>query len=102
MTNSELYLYGTLLALAQEQSEAIGKLTTGGLGFFGKSRIQSRGREIGKFVDKIAKAKSKQGHFDRDGIAAEIRQDLQSVQNGERPEFPTYSQEIFDMIGNYL
>ena len=61
MDHKEHYLYGTLMALAQDQNDAIKKLTTGTLGFLGKSRIQNRGREIGKFVTKISNHKNKQG-----------------------------------------
>ena len=35
MDHKEHYLYGTLMALAQDQKDAINKLTTGTLGFFG-------------------------------------------------------------------
>jgi len=97
MDNKELYLYGTLMALAQEQHEAIGQLTSGTLGFFGKSRIQSRGREIGKFVAKIASYKSQQGN---QNINESILADLESIKNGNFPK--KYAEDVVDKVKNYL
>ena len=59
--NKEHYLYGTLLALLEDQFEAIGKLSKKQLGVWGKYRIQPRGREIGNFVQKIQNHKLNKG-----------------------------------------
>ena len=97
MDNNELYLYGTLMGLAQDQQDAIGKLASGSLGFFGKSRIQSRGREIGKFITKIAKHKNQLGI---QNVNESILTDLESIKNGNFPK--RYSDDLFDMVKNYL
>ena len=97
MDNKELYLYGTLLALAQDQHDAICKLAIGELGFFAKSRIQSRGREIGKFISKIASHKVENGYAN---INQNILNDLELVRNGNFPKH--YSDDILDMVKNYL
>tara|TARA_Y100000994_G_scaffold131754_1_gene107971 strand:+ start:290 stop:583 length:294 start_codon:yes stop_codon:yes gene_type:complete len=97
MDNKELYLYGTLMALAQEQQDAISKLVTGSLGFFGKSRMQSRGREIGKSVEKVIQHKVRQGISNPQ---KSIINDLKSIENGNFSK--KYSQAVIDMIKNYL
>ena len=97
MDNKELYLYGTLMALAQEQQEAISQLTSGTLGFFGKSRIQSRGREIGKLAAKIVKYKNQLG---KQNANESILADLESIKNGNFPK--KYSENIVDMVKNYF
>lgn len=97
MDNEELYLYGALLALAQDQQEAITKLTSGSLGFFGKSRIQSRGREIGKFISKIENHKKKGGIKN---LNENILADLELIKSGAFPK--SYSNDVIDMIKNYL
>ena len=97
MNNKELYLYGTLLALAQEQDEAISKLVSNELGWFGKNRIQARGREIGKFVTKIAKEKHSRGIVD---IKTSILEDLTKIKNGDFPK--QYKENVVDTIKNYL
>tara|TARA_B110000196_G_scaffold45524_1_gene35886 strand:+ start:643 stop:936 length:294 start_codon:yes stop_codon:yes gene_type:complete len=97
MDNEELYLYGALLALAQDQQEAITKLTSGSLGFFGKSRIQSRGREIGKFISKIENHKKKVGIKN---LNENILADLELIKSGAFPK--SYSNDVIDMIKNYL
>ena len=97
MDTKELYLYGTLLALAQEQKEAITKLASGSLGFFGKSRIQSRGRVIGKFIFKIVNHKNKVGiQNPNENILA----DLELIKSGAFPK--SYSDDVIDMVKNYL
>ena len=97
MDTEELYLYGALLGLAQDQQEAITKLTSGSLGFFGKSRIQSRGREIGKFVSKIANHKKSVGI---QNLNENILADLELIKNGVLHK--SYSDDVIDMIKNYL
>lgn len=97
MDSEEIYLYGTLMALAKEQDEAINKLVDGSLGFFGKSRIQSRGRAIGKFLNKIADYKTKVGIKN---IRESIDSDLEQIKNGNFPK--RYSKESVELIKNYL
>lgn len=97
MDSEETYLYGSLMALAQEQEEAIKKLVEGSLGFFGKSRIQSRGRAIGKFLNKIENYKIKVGIKN---IRESIDSDLEQIKRGNFPKI--YSQETIDLIKNYL
>ena len=97
MDTEELYLYGALLALAQDQQEAITKLTSGSLGFFGKSRIQSRGREIGKFISKIATHKKRVGI---PALTEPILTDLELIKSGALHK--SYSDDVIDMVKNYL
>jgi len=97
MDSEELYLYGTLMALAEEQQEAINKLVAGSLGFFGKSRMQSRGREIGKFIFKIANHKTKVGI---QNVNESILLDLESIKSGNFPK--KYSDDVVDMVKNYI
>ena len=97
MDTEELYLYGALLALAQDQQEAITKLTLGSLGFFGKSRIQSRGREIGKFISKIANHKKRVGI---QNLNENILADLELIKSGALHK--SYSDDVIDMVKNYL
>lgn len=100
MDHKEHYLYGTLMALAQDQKDAINKLTTGTLGFFGKSRIQSRGREIGKFITKISNHKNKQGI---QNIYQSIQEDLNSIKNKDFPfDQKEYTDGAFDTLKIYL
>ena len=79
--NKELYLYGTLVALFEEQVEAIDKLTDGRLGMWGKSRLGARNREIDKILDKIlAHKRTKLGtSFD---ASSELQHDLESIRTG--------------------
>ena len=100
MDHKEHYLYGTLMALAQDQNDAIKKLTTGTLGFFGKSRIQNRGREIGKFITKISNHKNKQGI---QNIYESIQEDLNSIKNKDFPfDKKEYLEGAFDTLQTYL
>jgi beta-lactamase class D len=57
LDKKEIYLWGTLLALVKEQLEAINKTATGSLGFWGKSRIQARNKEMEKFLKKLIEHK---------------------------------------------
>jgi hypothetical protein len=100
MDHKEHYLYGTLMALAQDQKDAINKLTSGTLGFFGKSRIQSRGREIGKFITKISKHKNTLGI---QNTHESVLTDLSSIKNKDFPfDKKEYSNETFDTLKIYL
>lgn len=58
MGKTEIYLWGTLLALVREQLAAIDEHVAGKLGFWGKARFSSRTRAIQKFVIKLRKKKA--------------------------------------------
>ena len=64
LDKKETYLYGTLLALAQEQLDAIEKKIQGRLGFWGKSRMSARNHELTKFLLKIIEHKVGKGSVD--------------------------------------
>lgn len=80
MDKKETYLWGTLLALVREQLDAINKYSS--LGFWEKSRMQSRNKAMIKFMKKLCKYKiSKFGesstfppHLDK------LLQDLQFIE----------------------
>ena len=97
MNNKEIYLYGTVLALAEEQENAIKQLALGKLGFFGKSRIQSRGREIDKFLEKIKLNKKQLGVID---INESIISDLESIRLGKLQRM--YASDVIEMVRAYL
>ena len=97
MDSEEMYLYGILMALAEEQDESIQKLVNGSLGFFGKLRVQSRGREIGKFISKISNYKTKVGIKN---VHESILADIAWIEDGNFPK--TYSSDVFKMLKNYL
>ena len=96
MDSKESYLYGTLLALADEQSVAISKLTQGSLGWWGKSRIQARGEKICDFIKKIIEYKTSQGSKN---CSEEIRTDLEEIKSGNFPK--SYSEACFRILGSY-
>ena len=73
LTHKEIYLYGTLLALAEEQGNALLKLQNQNLGFFGKSRLESRLKEIEKFFNKLIESKKKNPNSELQEIPIEIR-----------------------------
>ncbi len=53
LNKKEIYLWGTLLALVKEQLEAINKVTSGSIGFWGKGRIKSRNKAMEKLLKKL-------------------------------------------------
>jgi len=57
LDKKETYLWGTLLALVKEQLDAIDKSISGSLGFWGKSRMQARNKEMEKFLKKLVEYK---------------------------------------------
>ncbi len=85
------------MALAEEQQEAINKLVNSSLGFFGKSRMQSRGREIGKLISKIGSYKSKVGI---QNVNESIFLDLEAIKNGNFHK--TYSDDVVEIVKNYI
>ena len=64
LDKKETYLYGTLLALIQENLVALDKHQQGKLGFWGRARASSRNGAIDKFIKKIITHKSARGHDD--------------------------------------
>ena len=64
MDKKETYLYGTLLALVQDNLRALEKHKKGKLGFWGRARATSRNGTIDKFIQKIIDYKDKRGSDD--------------------------------------
>ena len=81
LDKKETYLYGTLLALIQENLVAFEKHQQGKLGFWGRSRASSRNSAIDKFVQKVIDYKS--AHGDDDPIGA-MERDLAYIQQDSR------------------
>ena len=78
MDKKETYLYGTYLALIKEQLVALDKLSSGNLGFWGKSRISARTKEMGKFLEKIINHKLQAGVEDP---FFQMQEDLLFIEN---------------------
>jgi hypothetical protein len=57
LDKKDVYLWGTLLALVREQLAAIDKHVQGTLGMWGRARLQSRTKEIQKFIFKLMERK---------------------------------------------
>ena len=74
----ETYLYGTLLALVEENLVAIEKHQQGKLGVWGRARASSRNGAIDKFVQKIINHKLARG---QDDPIDEMVLDLAFIQN---------------------
>ncbi|MDB3993868.1 helicase associated domain-containing protein [Gammaproteobacteria bacterium] len=96
MGSKEVYLYGTLLALADEQSDAISKLTQGGLGWWEKNRIQARGEKICGFIEKILEYKASRGSKN---CSEEVKTDLEKIKLGNFPK--NYSEACYRTLGSY-
>ena len=77
LDKKETYLYGTLIALIQDNLVALEKHRQGNLGFWGRSRASSRNSTIDKFVQKIIDHKAARG--DADPIE-EIVRDIAYIQ----------------------
>jgi hypothetical protein len=81
MDKKETYLYGTLLALIQDNLKALEKHRQGKLGVWGRARASSRNGAIDKFIQKIIDYKSKCGQDDpiedMDRDLSYIRQDTE-------------------------
>lgn len=99
MDTKELYLFGVLLALADEQSEAISKHAKGKLGWWGKSRIIPRGREIHKGIMMIIEHKTSKG---LDGTASiqNLVEDIIEIKKGNFPK--KYPEDCFEILQNHL
>ena len=61
LNKKEVYLYGTLLALVNENFVAMEKHRRGELGMWGRARASSRNSTIDKFVVKLFSYKEGQG-----------------------------------------
>jgi hypothetical protein len=114
LTHKEIYLYGTLLALAEEQGNALLKLQNQNLGFFGKSRLESRLKEIEKFFNKLIESKKKNPNSELQEIPIEIRansnaaemiailSDLQHIKYRNSNLQKVYSSEAWNALESFL
>jgi hypothetical protein len=75
-SRQELYRYGLLMALAEEQSEAINKLLNRDLGWWGRTRIHSRVTKMLSLLDDLVRDKPQRL---RSLAIEEIRADLISI-----------------------
>lgn len=73
----ETYLYGMLFTLAKEQLEAMQKQVSGKLGMLGKSRLNSRNKEIERIILHLFEHKKGFGEY----ISSEILADLHYVES---------------------
>ena len=84
-TPSETYQYGFLMALAEEQSEAMDKLINRSLGWWGRSRIEGRVNKMVSLLNDLIVGKQLST---RDEAISQVRADLQSIKhNGLSGEF---------------
>jgi len=82
MDKTETYLWGTLLALAREQLEAIDKQLKGELGLLGKMRFSSRNQAIAKFTFQLVRHKAEtQGG----NAGLSLAGDLEAISVQQRP-----------------
>jgi hypothetical protein len=114
LKNKELYLYGTLLALVEEQQIAIQTLAEGRLGWFGKNRIAPRGEKITSYIDGIIGYKKRNPNRELSEIPIELKSqsdipeiiaiiaDLQNIKfrNSNLDKF--YSDSIWKTLETYL
>lgn len=92
MNKKDTYLWGTLLALVREQLAAIDKQVQGSLGIWGKSRFQSRTKEVQKILFKLHLRKAK-SHGD-DGAVGALHADIESIETDNQTWHDITSQEI--------
>ena len=98
MDKKETYLYGTLLALVQDNLLALEKHQKGNLGFWGRARASSRNGTIDKFIQKIIDYKSKHGNGEP---IDEIVQDLSFIRR-DTEVWDDVSDEQLDMVRKLL
>ena len=101
LDKTELYLYGTLLALTEEQSVAISKSIKGNLGRFGKSRIVSRGRKIGEIYENVIRHKQTKSSLESKTLES-IVSDLEAIMDGSSNLHKTYDQSIWTTLEPYV
>ena len=77
-TLKEVYQYGVLMSLAEEQSDAIEKLIRRELGWWGRARLQSRVSKMISLLEDIIRNK---GQITRLAAIAAVRADLISIQH---------------------
>ena len=94
MDKKETYLYGTLLALIQDNLEALEKHQQGKLGIWGRARASSRNSAIDKFIQKIIDYKSKCG---RENPVDEMVRDLSDIRL-DTEVWDDVSDEQLDMV----
>lgn len=77
LSSKEMYNYGALLSLAEEQNAALGQFSDGRLDWWGKSRINSRSDAIAEQLLTIGRLKSQPGFGS--SVAGAIRSDLDAI-----------------------
>ena len=75
-SKQEIYRYGFLMALAEEQSEAINKLLNRDLGWWGRARLHSRVTKMLSLLEDLVRDKPQRI---RSLAIGEIRADLISI-----------------------
>ncbi len=98
MDKKETYLYGTLLALVQDNLLALEKHKKGKLGFWGRARASSRNSAIDKFIQKIIDYKDKRGSPEP---IDEMVQDLSFIRR-DTEVWDDVSEEQLDMVRKLL
>jgi len=93
-TVKETYQYGVLMALSEEQSEAIDRLIGGSLGWWGRARIDSRVKKMLSLLEDLISGKN---CATRSIAIAYIKADLVSIaDHGLGDEF--YSEGAFTSL----
>lgn len=77
-TRQELYRYGFLMALGEEQSDAINKLINRDLGWWGRARLHSRVTKMLSLFEDLVRDKPQRF---RSAAIEEIRADLISIRH---------------------
>ena len=98
MDKKETYLYGTLLALIQDNLLAMEKHQKGKLGFWGRTRASSRNGVIDKFVQKIIDYKTNCG---REDPIDDMVKDLSFIRQ-DAEAWNDISDEQLDMVRKLL
>ena len=98
LDRKETYLYGTLLALVQEQLDAIDKRVSGRLGFWGRSRMSARNQTMMKFLRKIITHKISTGAIDP---LTSVAIDLECIEQ-DNAVWDDISREQLEYVRNVL
>lgn len=78
LSRQELYRYGFLMALGEEQSDAINKLINRDLGWWGRARLHSRVTKMLSLFEDLVRDKPQRL---RSAAIGEIRADLISIRH---------------------
>lgn len=76
LSRQELYRYGVLMALGEEQSDAINKLISRDLGWWGRARLHSRVTKMLSLFEDLVRDKPQRL---RSVAIGELRADLSSI-----------------------